>query len=59
MLRPDELERVSKEKNVATLSNAIAMCMMENDMPLEYLDKAYTDIQRIYRKNALMPKCKD
>lgn len=54
---PDELARVSTEKNVALLSNAIASCTIENDMPLEYLDKAYEDIQQLYRKNALMPKC--
>lgn len=58
MINPNELARVSKEKNVAILSNAISACMIENDMTLEYLDKAYEDVQQLYRKNALMPKCK-
>ncbi|WP_289302005.1 hypothetical protein [Sporofaciens musculi] len=57
MMNPNELERVSSEKNVAILSNAIADCMIGNSMPLEYLDRAYEDVKEIYRKNAVMPKC--
>lgn len=57
MINQDELARVSKEKNVAILSNAISSCMIENGMTLEYLDKAYEDVQQLYRRNALMPKC--
>ena len=55
-MNPNELERVSSEKNVAILSNAIADCMIGNSMPLEYLDRAYEDVKEIYRKNAVMPK---
>lgn len=57
MVNPNELERVNAEKNVAILSNAIADCMIDNNMPLEYLDRAYEDVEELYRKNALMPKC--
>lgn len=57
MTNLDELAKVSSEKNVAILSNAISTCMMDNNMPLEYLDRAYENIKELYRKNALMPKC--
>ena len=58
MVNPDELASVCKEKSVSILSNAISICMIENDMTLEYLDEAYENVKDLYRRNALMPKCK-
>lgn len=56
MTNPGDFDSVWMDKMECILVNAIAECMYDNGMTMECLDRAYEHTERLYRKNAVIPK---
>lgn len=56
MTKPEDLNSVCLVEKTSVLSNAIAECMIKNEMTLEMLDNACQIVKELYRTDAVIRK---